>query len=1122
MQLRSIKSMLSLLVMAAGPSVAQQTVKTPPLNATLASAPRIKSNYGKLPLVFEANQGQTDPQVRFLFRGNRYTAFLTSGSMVLTLRPTKVMSTAIGNTAPLSNSTAPAASVEFQLAGAAKNPAVVGEGPLSTRVNYFIGNDRSKWHTNIPTYQQVRYQNVYPGIDLVYYGNHRRLEYDFVVSAHADPSQIDLRIKGAKSVHLDPENNLILETGSGELHFQSPVVYQQIRGQRVPVQGSFAVKDSSHITFLLSQYDRNQPLVIDPVLEYGTYIGGSGDDQASGIAVDGTGSVYVAGYTDSTDFPAATLGSLPSGTTHVFVAKLDATGSNLVYADYIGGNSQDYGYALALDGSNHVYVTGSTASSDFPTVNAYQGTYPGSFNAFLTEISAEGSSLLYSTYLGGDGSDIPTGVAIDNTGDMFVAGNTTSDNFPVVNAYQSTISANQGGIVGNYGFLTKFTSGGSSLAYSTYLSGNSNVPYDCGGTPCWSSPYSAINGIAVDGGGNAYVTGTTNTYNFPTTNGAYLTADSTQQNGNVGFLSKFNGSGGLDFSTYFYESSGLGTLMNAIAVDASGSAYVTGTAFSDGTFPITTTSICDPGIYGAACGLAFITKFDPTGTTLAYSTFLGPNNYGRTVAIALDANNDAYVAASTSSNSFGVVNGIEPYSNGSDVLLTEIDPVASSELLATYVGGSGDDSPAGLALDSNGNIYVAGSTNSTDLPTTSGAFQDTPGGNTDAFVFKIGPASAPSVALSPSSLQYSTQPVGASSEPQTALLRNMGSSPLSIASIGASGDFAESDNCGTSVPAAGSCTLSVIFAPIAAGVRSGSIVLQDDAAGSPHTVTLEGIGSGPGVALSPAGVSFSAIAVGTSSAPQTVTLSNSGNITLNISSIQVVGDYSPTNNCPAALAASSSCTISVTFAPTATGARNGSLTINDDAIGSPQTATLTGSGADFGLASSLGSVTVKAGVTAVYSLTVSPLGGAFNGTIKLSCSSGSPALTGCSLSPTSITPGGNPSAVSLSISTTASVAQSGQGPFGQSRPIYAFWFALPGLGLFGLILGGSRSTLKKPRLVILLFLAIAASVVMSGCAGGTGITKPRQTGTTPGTYTITVTATSGALQHSLPLTLIVQ
>jgi len=1018
-------------------------------------------------------------------------------------------------------STRLSASVEFELAGSVTNPVAVGESPLSTKVNYFIGNDRSKWRTNIATYQQVRYQNVYPGIDLVYYGNHRQLEYDFVVSPHADPGQIGLVINGSENVRVDPDNNLLVETSAGRLHFKSPVVYQQINGRRVPVQGSFVVNDSNHISFHLSRYDRSQPLVIDPVIVYSTYLGGSGDDQASGIAVDGTGSVYVAGYTDSADFPSATLGSLPSGNTHVFVAKLDPTGASLIYADYIGGNSQDYGYALALDSAGHVYVTGSTASSNFPTVNPYQGTYPGAFNAFLTEISADGSSLLYSTYLGGDGSDIPSSVALDNASDIFVAGNTTSDNFPVVNAYQSTISPNQGGMYGNYGFLTKLTSGGSALVYSTYLSGNSNVSYNCGGTPCWSSPYSAISGIAVDGAGSAYVTGTTNTYNFPVTNGAYLVTDTTQLNGNVGFLSKFSGSGGLNFSTYFYGSSGIDTSMNAIAIDAFGSAYVTGTAFSDGTFPITTTSICDPTVYGSACSLAFVTKFDPTGSTLLYSTFLGPNNYGRTVAIALDADNDAYVAASTSSNSFGMINGIEPYSSGSDILLAEIDPVASSELFATYVGGSGDDSPAGLALDSNGNIYVAGSTDSTDFPNTSGAFQNLPGGNTDAFVFKVGSASAPAVALSPDSLQYSAQPVGASSNPQTTLLRNMGSSTLSITSIAASGDFAESDNCGDSVPAAGSCTLSVIFTPSAGGVRSGSIVLQDDAAASPHTIALEGVGSGPVAALSPTSVSFSAIAVGTASAPQAVTLSNSGNITLNISGIQTAGDYSQTNNCPATLVSNASCTIIVTFTPTQTGTRNGSLTVSDDSAGSPQSATLTGSGTDFAVASSPRSVTVKAGTTAIYALTVSPMGGTFNGAVQLSCS-GLPLLTSCSLSPTSTTPGGNAAAVSLNISTTASVAEAVQGPFSRRPAAYALWFELPGFGLFGMMLASSCSRVNKPRWMILLLLVISTAVIMAGCAGGTGITTPPQSGTTPGTYTITVTGTSGALRHSIPVTLIVQ
>ena len=831
------------------------------------------------------------------------------------------------------------------------------------------------------------------------------------------------------------------------------------------------------------------------------------------MAVDTAGNVYVAGSTDSTDFPLTTLGSLPAGNTHVFVAKLDATGSNLIYVDYLGGNSQDYGYALALDSTNNVYVTGSTASADFPMVNPFQGTYPGSSNSFLSKISPDGSSLSYSTYFGGNGSDIPSSIAVDGEGDMIIAGYTSSTNLPVANAYEPTVSANLGGMYGNYGFLTKFNPDGSSLIYSTYFGGNSNLPLNCGGTPCWMPPSSLILGMVLDTAGNAYVTGTTDTYNLPVTQGAYQTTDSTQQGTDtVGFVSKFNISGGLQYSTYFYDPSGLITQLMALAVDGSGSVYATGLTIGNGTLPITSTSVCDPSVYGWECNYAFVTKFDAAGATLLYSTYLGPNNNAVPQAIALDGNNDAYVLGFTGSGSFSTANGIESFSNGNDVLLVEIDPTASTQLFATYLGGSGNDqpAPAGMVLDASGNLYVAGTTDSSDFPVTQAAFQNLLGGNTDAFILKIGAASAPAVALSPAALQYASQAVGSSSQPQTVLLRNMGSSPLSISSIVTTGDFAETDNCGNSVSAAGSCTFSVSFTPTVSGSRAGTIVIQDDAAGSPHVISLNGSGLGSAVTLTPSNLAFPGTPVGTSSTTQTITLANSGNATLSISGIQVAGDYAQSNNCPANLSAGSICAINVTFTPKTSGTRNGTVTISDSVAGSPQTVGLTGAGSDFGLTSSPSSDTVKAGTTATYTLTLSPLLGPFNDPVQLSCGD-APALTTCSLQPNKVTLGGNPATVILNIPTTASVAQASPFSSMQTRPIYAIWIQLQTVGLFGLMLIGSTTRSRQLRAIMLLVLVSGALICMAGCAGGTGITSPPQTGTTPGTYTITVTGTSGAL-----------
>jgi hypothetical protein len=1085
--------------------------------------------YRTLPVTFEANNGQTGAQARFISRGIGYTAFLTNGGMVLSLRPSP--SAAQQSVSSTTASTQPLTVLEFNLVGANPNPAVVGEDPQPGKVNYFIGNDRSKWHTNVATYAKVRYRNVYPGIDLIYYGNNRQLEYDFAISPGADPGKIQFAIKGANGISLDSENNLVLNTEYGDLRFNSPMIYQESNGSRVAVEGKYVIRDSTHIGFSLSPFDPTKPVVIDPVLDYATYLGGSSSDQASGIAVDSAGNVYVTGFAEATDFPLADprpMSSAPSNTSKIFVAKLDPTGSSLIYADYLGGSSNDYAFALALDSANDVYVTGSTSSVDFPVVNPYQSSLAGAFNAFVTEISADGSTVTYSTYFGGNGTDVPAAIVLDSSSDIFIAGNTSSTNLPVENAYQSSVSPSQGGAYGNYGFLTEFNAGGAQLAYSTYFAGNTNVSYSCGSGTCWPAPLNAINGLALDSGGNAYVAGFTNTYNFPTTSGAFQTSSSAPQNNMAGFVSKFNTSGALAYSTYFDESSGNLTSIAAIAVDSTGSAYVTGSAVSDGTFPVTSTSICNPSVSGTNCQYVFVTKFDPTGSTLLYSTFLGANNQATPVAISLDASNNAYVLAFTSSDSFQIVNGIEGFSvegsqytaGNDDIIVAEINVDASSEVFATYFGGSGNNISAAMALDASGDIYIAGTTDSIDLPVTQGSLQPILGGDTDAFIAKIGPASEPAVSAVPFGLQFSTQAIGSVSPSQAVLLRNMGSAALSISSLIASAGFSQTNNCGNSVPAAGTCTISVSFAPTSPGSFNGSVSIVDDAAGSPHTISLSGNSVGAVVGFSSASLTFGSLPVGTASSPQTVTVTNNGNALLSISGISVSGNFSQTNNCGASLGVGLNCQIQVTFTAATSGINSGQITLTGNASETTQTLALSGTGLDFSLTAPNSSETIQAGGTATYTLSVAPLGGSFPNAVQLSCS-GLPAQASCTFSPSSLIPGTTQQTVTLTIATAASAQAIVR--HSSNYVALASWMPIQGLGLFGVVFVGSRKRMRKSAILTLMTIAIASLIFMSACAGGTGIAPHQsQTGAAPETYTVSVNGTSGNIKHSVPLTMTVQ
>src|SRR5262245_4830853 len=426
-------------------------------------------DYGKLALSFEANEGQVDSQVEFLSRGNGYSLFLTSTEAVLALNKPTANKVA---DAHQSQTTAPAL-LRMQLLGANPSPRVEGLEELHSKSNYFIGNDPQKWRTNVANYARVRYQDVYPGVDMIYYGNQRQLEYDMVVSSGADPRVIAIGFKGADKVEISGEGELLLQTAGGEIRQHRPIAYQEVNGARQEVRCSYVLKEKDQIGFEVAAYDVTKPLVIDPVLTYSTYLGGSSGEFAQGIAVDSSGNAYVTGRTLSSDFPTANpLQPNNAGTCGVFVTKLNPQGSSLVYSTYLGGSDggfeqeSEFGCGIAVDSSGNAYVTGRTFSSDFPTANALQPNNAGDYDVFVTKLNPQGSALVYSTYLGGDDEDGGRDIAVDSSGNAYVTGWAYSVNFPTANAFQPDYA---GGIDA---FVTKFNAAGSALVYSTYLGGS--------------------------------------------------------------------------------------------------------------------------------------------------------------------------------------------------------------------------------------------------------------------------------------------------------------------------------------------------------------------------------------------------------------------------------------------------------------------------------------------------------------------------------------------------------------------------------------------------------------------------------------------------------------------------
>jgi hypothetical protein len=727
------------------------------LSAAQANAPQTgpaSALAAGLPLFFEPNRPEAGGG--FVARGGHYQFLIAPAEAFLVLRKTSGPMP----TSPLERNqlTLPrkveTRAVRVRFLRGDPGARIAGEQKLPGQINYLVGNDPARWRTQLSTYSRVRVEQVYPGIDLLYYGNQDQLEYDFEISPRVDPATIALRFEGADKVSVNAEGELVLALGEDEIRQPRPVIYQIVGGVRRPVSGGYTLRDSRTVAFTLGSYDRELPLVIDPVLTYSSYFGGNLGDNILAIKLNpADNSVYVAGQILSTIFtfplapgfqPTFGGGELNGD---AFVARLDATLTNLIYFTYLGGSGNDGGLDLALDAAGDAFLTGFTDSTNFPVANAIFPNIGGTFDtrfqafptdAFLAELNAAGSALVYSTYLGGSDAEVAGGVAVDPAGNAYVTGYTSSTNYPTTNALVFHLAGTTNNVLnrwaGNHdAFVTKVSPGGSSLVYSTYLGGTNN---DEG------------QGIVADAAGFAYVTGYTTSTNFPVTNalaGGTLLNRSTNRPGQDGFLARIDPGGViLDSSTYFG-----GTNSDAgfrIVIDDAGALYVTGPT-SSGDYPNTATNVA--GLRNGTVGTnlsfntdAFLTKFAYAGNTpsIVYSALFGGSINDTGWALALDGATNVYVIGITVSTNFpswntnGSLSGTR--TGGSDLFVTAFNADASALLYSAYLGGSADDFGYGIAVDASGTAYIAGRTLSTNFPVVN-ALQGSREGLNDGIIARI-------------------------------------------------------------------------------------------------------------------------------------------------------------------------------------------------------------------------------------------------------------------------------------------------------------------------------------------------------------------------------------------------
>lgn len=844
--------LVALATLALEPRWQPAATRSSHTTALASKKPLTPSLYGQLPIRFEPNRGQFDPRIKFSARGDRCSLFLTQNKAVLALA---------------GSSDKPAFALRMSFAGGNQAaPALIrGLDPTSGTTNYLLGNDPSRWLTKIPSFAKVQYDNIYPGIDLLFYQSSFEnnsaqnnsvqrpgvLEYDFNVAPGADPNQIRLTFAGQDKIEAASNGDLLLHTASGGLLLKRPVIYQEslkstagAKKNRTNIEGEYFLASNNEVAFRIGPYNKNLPLVIDPALVYSTFLGGTVSDQVNAVAVDSQGEAFVTGKTTSPDFP-TTSGIVQSGLrgpANAFVTKLNAAGSQLVYSTYLGGSNGtgDSGQAIAVDSDGNAYIAGVATSTNFPTVNSIQSALRSSAgNAFVAELDPNGAGLLYSTYLGGSGAtgDQANGIAVDGAGNAYVVGTTSSTDFPLQAPFQSTLKSS----VSN-AFVSKITAGGGALIFSTYL-GGSGAQGDMGAA------------IALGAKQDIFVDGSTSSADFPVTSAAVLGA--LQGTNFNAFLARINASGAsLAYSTFLGGAAGA-TNAYGLAVDSKPDAYLTGSTLASN-FPVTSSAF-QAALAGSA-GNAFVSKIDPETTStagLTYSTYLGgstataPGDVGR--AIAVDGGGNATLTGVATSANFPVTPGAFQStltSAGGNAFVTRLNPAGKTLLYSTYLGGTNalGDEAFGIAVDSAGGAYVGGRTASSNFPVTSGVPQPqflAASGDSNGFVTKVSVSSI--VSISPSSIDFGNQFLNIPATAQLVTVTNNASTTLTFTVppklVGSNvRQFSIASQCSTTLAPGAHCTVEVGYTPTTFGAASATLVFQDTDASSPQTVPISGVG----------------------------------------------------------------------------------------------------------------------------------------------------------------------------------------------------------------------------------------------------------------------------------------